>query len=82
MGAARDEDLPMGLGLLAEMIQRPAFREDEIESEHHVVLEEINMNEDDPSDVAHDQFAQALWGHHVLALPVLGTKESISRDDP
>ncbi len=74
----RDEDLPMGLGLIAEMLQRPAFRQDEIESEHHVVLEEINMNEDDPSDVAHDQFAQALWGDHVLALPVLGTKESIS----
>lgn len=74
----RDEDLPMGLGLLAEMLQRPAFREDEIESEHHVVLEEINMNEDDPSDVAHDQFAQALWGSHVLALPVLGTRESIT----
>ena len=74
----RDEDLPMGLGLLAEMIQRPAFRADEIESEHHVVLEEINMNEDDPSDVAHDQFAQALWGDHVLALPVLGTRQSIT----
>jgi predicted Zn-dependent peptidase len=74
----RDEDLPMGLGLLAEMIQRPAFRGEEIESEHHVVLEEINMNDDDPSDVAHDQFAQALWGDHVLALPVLGTRESIT----
>ena len=74
----RDEDMPMGLGLLAEMMQRPAFRAEEIESEHHVVLEEINMNEDDPSDVAHDQFAQALWGEHVLALPVLGTRESIS----
>lgn len=74
----RDEDLPMGLGLLGEMVQRPAFREDEIQSEHHVVLEEINMNEDDPSDVAHDQFAQALWTDHVLALPVLGTRESIA----
>ncbi len=74
----RDEDLPMGLGLLGEMLQRPAFREDEIESEHHVVLEEINMNDDDPSDVAHDQFAEALWGQHVLALPVLGTRETIA----
>ncbi len=74
----RDEDLPMGLGLLSEMIQRPAFREEEIASEANVVLEEINMNEDDPSDVAHDQFAQALWDGHVLAKPVLGTRESIT----
>ncbi len=74
----RDEDLPMGVELLGEMLQRPAFRPDEIASESHVVLEEINMNEDDPADVAHDRFAQALWGSHALALPVLGTRESIT----
>jgi predicted Zn-dependent peptidase len=74
----RDEDLPMGMGLLAEMLLRPAFRQEDIESEANVVLEEINMNEDDPSDVAHDQFARALWGEHSLALPVLGTRESIA----
>jgi predicted Zn-dependent peptidase len=74
----RDEDLDMGMHLLGEMIQRPAFRPEEIASEAHVVLEEINMNEDDPADVAHDQFARALWGGHVLARPVLGTRESIT----
>jgi predicted Zn-dependent peptidase len=74
----RDEDLPMGLDLLAEMLQRPAFRAEEIASESQVVLEEINMNEDDPSDVAHDQFARTLWGSHALARPVLGTRESIT----
>jgi predicted Zn-dependent peptidase len=68
----------MGLGLLAEMLQRPAFRPDEIASEANVVLEEINMNEDDPGDVAHDRFARTLWGEHALARPVLGTRESIN----
>ena len=33
---------------------------------------------DDPADVAHDRFARALWGDHTLALPVLGTRESIT----
>ena len=73
----RDEDLPMGVDLLSEMLRRPAFRAEEIASEAQVVLEEINMNEDDPADVAHDQFARALWSDHVLARPVLGTRESI-----
>lgn len=77
-GQMRDENLGMGVELLSEMIQRPAFRVDEIASEAHVVLEEINMNEDDPADVAHDRFARALWGDHALALPVLGTRESIT----
>jgi predicted Zn-dependent peptidase len=74
----RDEDLPVGLEVLAEMIQRPAFRQSEIDSERNVVLEEINMNEDDPTDVAHEQFITALWATHPLAPPILGTKDSIT----
>ncbi|MGD2051419.1 MAG: pitrilysin family protein [Acidimicrobiia bacterium] len=74
----RDADLQLAVDILAEMLQRPAFRQEEIDSERHVVLEEINMNEDDPTDVAHERFVQALWGGHPLAPPVLGTKESIT----
>ncbi len=73
----RDADLTLGLGLLAEMIRRPAFRPHEIDSERQVVLEEINMNEDDPADVAHEEFSQALFGGHDLERPILGTRESI-----
>lgn len=79
----RDDDLPLGVEILAEMLRRPAFRQDEIDSERHVVLEEINMNHDDPTDVAHELFIDALWAAHPLAPPILGTTESIlgmSRD--
>lgn len=74
----RDQDLPLGVEILAEMLQRPAFRESEIDSERHVVLEEINMNEDDPTDVAHEAFIDALWKDHALAPPILGTRDSIT----
>jgi len=74
----RDADLQLAIDILAEMLQRPAFRQYEIDSERHVVLEEINMNEDDPSDVAHELFVKALWDSHPLAPPILGTPESIS----
>jgi predicted Zn-dependent peptidase len=74
----RDEDLPLGVEILGEMIQRPAFRQDEIDSERNVVLEEINMNEDDPTDVAHELFIDAIWEGHRLAPPILGTTESIT----
>ena len=79
----RDDDLPLGIEILSEMLRRPAFRQDEIDSERHVVLEEINMNEDDPTDVAHELFIDAIWRSHALAPPILGTTESIlgmSRD--
>ncbi len=73
----RDADLPIAVEILAEMLQRPAFRPDEIDSERHVVLEEINQNEDDPTDVAHEEFMRAFWHGHALAAPILGTPESI-----
>ena len=79
-----DSELSTGLELLAEMLQRPAFRPDEIDSERRVVIEEINMNEDDPSDVAVETFIRTMFLGHPLGLPVLGTRDSIgdmSRDD-
>jgi predicted Zn-dependent peptidase len=79
-----DQDLPVGLDVLAEIIQRPAFRLNEIDSERQVVVEEINMNEDDPTDVVFENFSTAVFAGHPLEEPVLGTRESIrgmSRDD-
>jgi predicted Zn-dependent peptidase len=79
-----DEDLPRGVELLAEMLLRPAFRPEDIDAERQVVIEEINMNEDDPADTAHEQFFQAVFRDHPLERPVLGTRESIKamrRDD-
>lgn len=72
-----DQDLRAGLDLLAEMLQRPAFRSHEIDSERQVVIEEINMNDDDPSDVAFEEFTQAVFQAHPLEAPVLGTRDSI-----
>lgn len=79
-----DQDLPVGLDVLSEIIQRPAFRVNEIDSERQVVVEEINMNDDDPSDVAFENFSTAVFAGHPLEEPVLGTRESIrgmTRDD-
>ncbi len=79
-----DQEMPTGLDILAEIIQRPAFRPHEIEAERQVVIEEINMSEDDPDDVAFENFTTRFFTGHALAAPVLGTRESIrgmTRDD-
>ncbi len=79
-----DQELTTGLDVLSEIIQRPAFRQHEIDAERHVVIEEINMYEDDPNDVAFENFTTAVFAGHVLEAPVLGTRDSIlamSRDD-
>jgi predicted Zn-dependent peptidase len=79
-----DQDLGTGLEVLAEIIQQPAFRPHEIDAERQVVVEEINMYEDDPNDVAFENFTRVVFTGHALEAPVLGTRESIrgmSRDD-
>ncbi len=79
-----DQDLGTGLDVIAEIIQRPAFRQHEIDAERQVVIEEINMSDDDPDDVAHENFTAEVFAGHSLEAPVLGTRDSIrgmSRDD-
>jgi predicted Zn-dependent peptidase len=79
-----DQELPTGLDILSEIIQRPAFRPNEIDAERQVVIEEINMYEDDPNDVAFERFTTAVFANHDLEDPVLGTRDSIrgvSRDE-
>ncbi|MPZ51672.1 MAG: insulinase family protein [Acidimicrobiia bacterium] len=77
-----DTEIPTSLDVLGEMLQRPAFREKEIDSERSVVIEEINMNEDDPSDTAFEEFTSTVFGGHSLERPVLGTRESIKAMTP
>jgi len=77
-----DEDLGEGLGLLAQMLQHPAFRAADVESEKDVVIEEINMSEDDPGDLAHEQFFRGVFAGHPLERPVLGSRVSVSALTP
>ena len=50
-----------------------AGRAEDVESERGVILEEISMHDDDPGDVVHDAFAEALYGDHPLGRPVIGS---------
>jgi predicted Zn-dependent peptidase len=50
----------------------------EFENERTVILEELAMNDDDPQDVAHEAFAEAVLGDHALGRPIGGTNETIT----
>ena len=71
-----DEHTADVFDLLAEMLSGPTFPD--IDSERQVVLEEIAMYEDEPSDRVHDVFAEALFGDSPLGRRVLGRAEVIS----
>jgi len=76
-----DNDLPMSIEVIADMIQNSLITEDDVTSERQVVLEEISMHEDAPDDIVHDLFTEAIWGDHPLGRRVQGRSETIASMD-
>jgi len=78
-----DTDLPMAIDVIADMITGAVLDPAELEQERDVILEEIAMDSDDPTDVAHEKFVAAVLGVHPLGRPIGGTPAAIrgvSRD--
>src|SRR5215210_1230752 len=73
-----DEDLELGLDILSDIMWAPSFRPEEIEAERQVILEEINMHEDEPSDLVHELAHEALYPGHPLGREVLGDRSTIT----
>lgn len=72
-----DTDLPMAIDVIADMITGAVLDPQELEQERDVILEEIAMDSDDPTDVAHEKFVAAVLGDHPLARPIGGTPAAI-----
>ena len=72
-----DDDLPMALDVLSDMIENSSMEETEFESERKVILEEIAMHEDAPDELVHDLFYRYALDGHPLGRPVLGFNDSI-----
>ncbi|MGH9095315.1 MAG: M16 family metallopeptidase, partial [Acidimicrobiales bacterium] len=72
-------DVELALDILSDILWSPSFRGEEVEAERQVILEEILMHGDEPTDLIHDVFASALFPAHPLGREVLG-KEATVRD--
>jgi predicted Zn-dependent peptidase len=74
-----DEHLPLALDILADLVLNPLFRQEDIEKEKSVILEEIKMEADQPEFVLHETFISNFWKGHGLGKPILGTKETVKK---
>ncbi len=72
-----DSDFEKCAELLSDMYFNSVFAEEEIEREKAVVLEEIDMNEDDPQDVVVELAASEWFKSNSLSRPILGSKENV-----
>lgn len=72
------EHLPRAMDLLCDLLLNARMDEAEFEKERGVILEEIAMCEDTPEDLVYDLLAEAYFGEHPLARPILGTHDQIA----
>jgi len=74
-----DEHLPIAMDVLSDLVLNPAFREEDIEKEKGVILEEIKMDADNPDYLVHEIFSSNFWKDHPLGKPILGTRETVKK---
>ena len=72
------EHLERATALLSDLLLNAKMDEAEFEKERGVILEEIAMCEDTPEDLVYDMLAEAYFGEHPLARPILGTQAQIA----
>lgn len=73
------EHLPVALDLLTDLVLEPLYREEDLERERQVILEEIAAQEDSPEDLVQVEFARRFWPGQALGRPILGDAEDVLR---
>lgn len=68
--------------VLGDVVVSPALRDDDIESERSVILEELAMDDDSPEDVVHRHLNAALFPGHPLGRDTGGDRDSVARVTP
>jgi predicted Zn-dependent peptidase len=68
----------MALDVLVDMLLHSKFDPVDIERERQVIIEEIHMTKDSPSQQANMLIDELLWPGHPLGRDIAGSKESMS----
>ena len=71
------EHVDLGLDILSDIMWRPALRPADLDAERLVILDEILMHADEPSDEASEQSSATLFPDHPLGREVLGSHEAV-----
>jgi predicted Zn-dependent peptidase len=73
-----DTAIPAAFDLLADMLARPRFDEEELRREQKVIIEEMKMVEDTPDEFLAEIFNAAYFPGHPLGRPIEGTADTVS----
>ncbi len=77
-------DVALALDVIADIVLNPVFNPDDIETERHVILQEIGQALDTPDDIIFDWLQEVSYPDQPFGRTILGPTErvsSFSRDD-
>lgn len=69
--------LERSFALLSDLFLNSEYKEEELERERGVIVEEINMSADTPEDVCLDNLSEAYFGKEGLGRTILGSRENV-----
>lgn len=71
------DKIDVSMDVLSDMLQHSKFDAKEIEKEKGVIIEEMNMNEDNPMRIIGDLYENLAYGDTPLGWDIIGKKEII-----
>lgn len=72
------QDVVMALDVIADIVLNPVFRKADIETERHVILQEIGQALDTPDDIIFDWLHEVSYPDQPFGRTILGPEERVS----
>ncbi|NDV01766.1 M16 family metallopeptidase [Pseudoroseicyclus tamaricis] len=73
-----EADVPLALDVIADILMNPAFDDEEIEVERHVILQEIGQALDTPDDIIFDWLQEVAYPGQPMGRSILGPAERVA----
>jgi len=73
-----EDDVALGLDVIADILLNPLFRDDDVEVERGVILQEIGMTNDTPDDIVFDWLQEQAFPDQAIGRTILGPSERVS----
>ena len=72
-----DRYLSRAFDVLSDMVLNASLDTKDIEKERTVIMEEVKMTQDHPSELVEEVFSELIWPDHALGRPLAGTLDSV-----
>ncbi len=73
-----DDDAPMAISTLTDMVTGSLLRSEDIDTERTVIIDELAASEDSPTEVTQEAFSLAVHGETPIGRPVGGTQATVA----